>query len=101
MSKVITTFQFPYPLKHKVVENCRLKTRLAGVLTIEATIYRSNSHPELFKEYYVEVDRIEYNGTDIKPVLEVMDAVIISDIDDEAKRQVVKIFQPAAKEVAI
>ena len=78
-------FTFHYPLKHKVVRNLRIVTEHVGDLEVEGVGYfdPSASVLDIFDRYSVDIDFIRWNGTDIKPVLEVtgaMDEVVEASI---------------------
>ena len=78
-------FTFHYPLKHKVVRDLRIVTEHVGDLEVEGVGYfdPSASVLDIFDRYSVDIDFIKWNGTDIKPVLEVtgaMDEVVEASI---------------------
>ena len=78
-------FTFHYPLKHKVVRDLRIVTEHVGDLEVEGVGYfdPSASVLDIFDRYSVDIDFIRWNGTDIKPVLEVtggMDEVVEASI---------------------
>jgi hypothetical protein len=66
-------FLFHYPLKHKVVRDLKIVTEQVGELVIEGVGYfnPSASVLDIFERYSVDIDFVKWNGTDIKPVLEV------------------------------
>ena len=66
-------FSFSYPLKHKVVRNLKIVTEHVGDLTIEGTgTFNPKASPmDVYDRYRVDIDFVKWNGTDIKPVLEV------------------------------
>lgn len=67
-------FQFTYPLKHKVVRDLKIVTEHIGDLIVEGVGYfnPSASPIDVFDRYSVDIEFIKWNGTDVKPVLEVM-----------------------------
>jgi hypothetical protein len=73
MSKLKKSFVFHYPLKHKVVRDLKIVTEHVGDLIIEGVGYfdPSASPIDVFDRYTVDIDYVKWNGTDIKPVLEV------------------------------
>ncbi|HTM92224.1 MAG TPA: hypothetical protein VL095_07395 [Flavisolibacter sp.] len=83
-------FTFHYPLKHKVVRDLKIVTEHVGDLVIEGVGYfdPSASVLDIFERYSVDIDFVKWNGTDIKPVLEVtgaMDDVVEASIRFFAK----------------
>jgi hypothetical protein len=66
-------FVFHYPLKHKVVKDLKIVTEHVGDLVIEGIGYfdPAASPIDVFDRYSVDIDHVKWNGTDIKPVLEV------------------------------
>lgn len=73
MRKTQQTFAFHYPLKHKVVRDLKIVTEHVGDLEVEGTGYfdPSASVLDIFDRYMVDIDFVKWNGTDIRPVLEV------------------------------
>ena len=73
MNKSAKVFSFQYPLKHKVVRDLRIVTEHVGDLVVEGMGYfdPSASSLDIFDRYTVDIDFVRWNGTDIKPVLEV------------------------------
>ena len=74
MRKTKQEFRFTYPLKHKVVRDLKIVTEHIGDLIVEGIGYfnPSASPIDVFDRYSVDIDYVRWNGTDIKPVLEVM-----------------------------
>jgi hypothetical protein len=70
-------FTFHYPLKHKVVRDFKIVTEHVGDLLVEGVGYFDSSASvlDIFDRYSVDIDFIKWNGTDIKPVLEVTGAM--------------------------
>jgi hypothetical protein len=77
MRKTRKEFTFHYPLKHKVVRDLKIVTEYVGELVVEGTGYfnPSASVLDIFDRYTVDIDFVKWNGTDIKPVLEVTGAM--------------------------
>ena len=73
MNKLKKSFVFHYPLKHKVVRDLKIVTEHVGDLIIEGVGYfdPKASPIDVFDRYTVDIDYVKWNGTDIKPVLEV------------------------------
>ena len=73
MRKTPITFEFTYPLKQKVVRNLRIVTDHVGDLHVEGVGYfnPNASVLDIFDRYTVDIEFIKWNGTDIKPVLEI------------------------------
>lgn len=95
-------FAFQYPLTQKVVRNCKLVTDHIGNLLVEGTGY-FNTTANVFdndnSRYDADIDFVKWNGTDIKPVLEVTG--LMDTIAEAAIRYVSTIFESGTlKEVA-
>lgn len=77
MRKTKRSFVFHYPLKQKVVRNLKIVTEHVGDLEVEGVGYfnPSASVLDIFDRYSVDIDFVRWNGTDIKPVLEVTGAM--------------------------
>lgn len=85
MANVTKDFKFPFPLKHKVVRDMKIVTEHVGDLQVEGVGYfdPSASQLDIFDRYSVDIDFVKWNGTDIKPVLEItggMDEIIEASI---------------------
>ena len=74
MRKTKKEFRFIYPLKHKVGKDLKIVTEHIGDLVVEGVGYFNPlaSPIDVFDRYSVDIDYVKWNGTDIKPVLEVM-----------------------------
>jgi hypothetical protein len=77
MRKNSKAFSFRFPLKHKVVRDLRIVTEHVGDLVVEGIGYLdpSASRLDIFDRYSVDIDFVRWNGTDIRPVLEVTGAM--------------------------
>jgi hypothetical protein len=77
MRKTEKAFTFHYPLKHKVVRDLKIVTDHVGDLVVEGVGYfdPSASVLDIFDRYQVDIDLVKWNGTDIRPVLEVTGAM--------------------------
>ena len=77
MRKTTQAFEFHYPLKHKVVRDLKIVTEQVGELVVEGVGYfnASASVLDIFDRYTVDIDFVKWNGTDIKPVLEVTGSI--------------------------
>ena len=86
MKNTTKDFRFHFPLKHKVVRDLKIVTEQIGNLEIEGVGYfnPSASRLDIFDRYSVDIDFVKWNGTDIKPVLEVMGN--LEDIEEAAIR---------------
>lgn len=73
MRKRTKEFLFRFPLKHKLVRDLKIVTEHVGYLEVEGVGYfnPSASVLDIFERYQVDIDAVKWNGTDIKPVLEV------------------------------
>ena len=85
MRNTTKDFKFYYPLKNKVVRDLKIVTEHVGDLEVEGVGYfdPSASMLDIFDRYSVDIDFVRWNGTDIKPVLEVtggMDEIIEASI---------------------
>lgn len=88
MRKTRKSFSFHFPLKHKVVRNLKIVTEHVGDLEVEGVGYFNSSASvlDIFDRYTVDIDLVKWNGTDIKPVLEVTGAM------DEITEAAVRFF---------
>ncbi len=87
-------FTFQYPLLQKVVRNCRLVTEHIGDLSVEGIGYFNPSSSPFDSEgtrYNVDIDFIKWNGTDIKPVLEV--SGMMEEVTDATIRYIATLFE--------
>lgn len=86
MHKLKKEFIFHYPLKHKVVKDLKIVTEHVGDLVIEGIGYfdPSASPIDVFDRYSVDIEFVKWNGTDIKPVLEVTGT--LEDVEEAAIR---------------
>jgi hypothetical protein len=86
MHKLKKEFIFHYPLKHKVVKDLKIVTEHVGDLVIEGVGYfdPTASPIDVFDRYAVDIEFVRWNGTDIKPVLEVTGT--IEDVEEAAIR---------------
>ena len=86
MHKLKKEFVFHYPLKHKVVKDLKIVTEHVGDLVIEGIGYfdPSASPIDVFERYSVDIEFVKWNGTDIKPVLEVTGT--LEDVEEAAIR---------------
>lgn len=85
MRNTTNDFRFSFPLKHKVVRDLTIVTEYVGDLQVEGVGYfnPSASRLDLFDRYSVDIDFVKWNGSDIKPVLEItggMDEIIEASI---------------------
>lgn len=85
MKNTTRDFRFYFPLKHKVVRDLKIVTDHVGDLEVEGVGYfdSSASRLDIFDRYTVDIDFVRWNGTDIKPVLEItggMDEIIEASI---------------------
>ena len=85
MRNITKEFRFSYLLKNKVVRDLKIVTEHIGDLEVEGIGYFDSSASllDIFDRYSVDIDFVKWNGTDIKPVLEVtggMDEIIDASI---------------------
>ena len=93
MKRVTKEFQFPFPLNHKIVRDLRLVNEHVGDLVVEGSAsFNPSVSPlsHLDERYEVDIDFIRWNGTDIKPVLELTG--LADDIQDAALRYCASLF---------
>ena len=93
MKKTTKDFTVHYPLKHKVVRDLKIVTEHIGDLIVEGKGYLNPSASvlDIFDRYMVDIDFVKWNGTDIKPVLEVTDS--LDEIIEAAVRFIAEDFQ--------
>ena len=100
MNKIKKDFAFHYPLKHKVVRDLKIVTEHVGDLVVEGVGYFDPSANvlDIFERYSVDVEFVKWNGTDIKPVLEVTGS--LEDIEEAAIRYFAHYFQNSQQRAA-
>lgn len=93
MKNTSQDFSFYFPLKHKVVRDLKIVTEHAGDLEVEGVGYfdPSASALDIFDRYNVDIDFVKWNGTDIKPVLEVTG--VMDEITEAAVRYFAGAFE--------
>ena len=97
MKRIEREFVFHYPLKHKVVRDLKIVTEHVGDLVIEGKGYfNPEASPiDVFDRYSVDIDFVKWNGTDIRPVLEVTGQ--LEDLEEAAIRYFANLLENAAK----
>ncbi|RYY88398.1 MAG: hypothetical protein EOO15_09155 [Chitinophagaceae bacterium] len=97
MKRIEKEFIYHYPLKHKVVRDLKIVTEHVGDLVIEGTGYfNPDASPiDVFDRYSVDIDYVKWNGTDIRPVLEVTGQ--LEDLEEAAIRYFAGLLESAAK----
>ena len=100
MHKLKKEFIFHYPLKHKVVKDLKIVTEYIGDLVIEGVGYfdPSASPIDVFDRYSVDIEFVRWNGTDIKPVMEVTGT--IEDVEEAAIRYFANQLESGMKKAA-
>ena len=101
MRQAITSFQFSFPLNHKIVRNLKIVNEHVGDLHVEGSAAINPSVSilsHLDERYNVDIDFVKWNGTDIKPVLELTG--LMEDINEAALRHCVSLFQTTLKKAA-
>lgn len=93
-------FTFRYPLRHKVVRDLKIETEHVGYLVVEGIGYfdPSASVLDIFDRYSVDIDFVKWNGTDIKPVLEVTG--VMDDVVEAAIRFFANAFENSSSKAA-
>ena len=100
MHKLKKEFIFHYPLKHKVVKDLKIVTEYVGDLVIEGVGYfdPSASPIDVFDRYSVDLEFVRWNGTDIKPVMEVTGT--IEDVEEAAIRYFANLLESGMQKAA-
>jgi len=93
-------FYFLYPLKHKVVRDLKIVTEHVGDLLIEGKGYfNPEASPiDVFDRYSVDIDFVRWQGTDIKPVLEVSGQ--LGDLEEAAIRYFAQLLESGQAKAA-
>ena len=86
-------FTFRFPLRHNRVRNFKIITEDVGELEVEGIGYfdPSVSVLDIFQRFWVDLDLVKWNGTDIKPVLEITGG--LEEIEEAATRYVAALFK--------
>ena len=100
MRKISREFSFHYPLKHKVVRDLKIVTETVGELLVEGKAYfdPSASVLDIFDRYSADIDFVKWNGTDIKPVLELTGTM--EEIQEASVRYVATVFHQSLNKAA-
>ena len=94
MRQATKNFDFQFPLNHKIVRNLKIVNEHVGDLQVEGSASVNPSVSilsHLDERYSVDIDFVKWNGTDIKPVLELTG--LMDDIQEAALRHCVSLFQ--------
>ena len=94
MRQATKNFDFQFPLNHKIVRNLKIVNEHIGDLQVEGSASLNASVSvlsHLDERYNVDIDFVKWNGTDIKPVLELTG--LMEDIQEAALRYCASIFQ--------
>ena len=94
MRQATKNFDFQFPLNHKIVRNLKIVNEHIGNLQVEGSASLNASVSvlsHLDERYSVDIDFVKWNGTDIKPVLELTG--LMEDIQEAALRHCVSLFQ--------
>ncbi|HZH96943.1 MAG TPA: hypothetical protein VEY06_13715 [Flavisolibacter sp.] len=100
MERFTQAFTFQFPLKHKIVRDLKIVTEHVGDLVIEGIGYYdpSASPIDVFDRYTVDIDFIKWNGTDIKPVLEVTGN--LEEVEEAAVRHFAHVLESGLRNAA-
>ena len=101
MKKLQKEFGFSFPLSHKIVRNLRIVKEHIGDLEVEGSVSFNPSVGRLTRledRYEVEIDYIRWQGTDIKPVLELTG--LMDEVQDAALRFCVSLVEENVKKAA-
>lgn len=97
MSKLHKEFEFAFPLTHKVVRDLKIVKEHVGDLLISGVAYCNTNESVLSGDRYnVDIDFVKWNGTDIKPVLEVVGDM--NEIGEAALRHAAYLFADTKEE---
>lgn len=93
-------FTFHYPLKHKIVRDLKIVTEYVGDLVVEGTgFFNPSASPiDVFDRYAVDIDFVKWNGTDIKPVLEVTGN--LDEVEEAAIRHFANLLETGLQKAA-
>jgi hypothetical protein len=94
-------FDFQFPLNHKVVRNLKIVNEHIGNLQVEGSASLNPSVSilsHLEERYNIDIDFVKWNGTDIKPVLEL--SGLMDDIQEAALRHCASLFETTLKNAA-
>lgn len=84
-------FDFKFPLNHKVVRNLKIVNEHVGNLTVQGSASKNANESRLSSERFtIDIDFVKWNGTDIKPVLEM--TALMDDIHDATEKYVAALF---------
>jgi hypothetical protein len=94
--KLRKPFTMSYPLRHKIVRDLRIVTETVGELIVEGTAYLDTSASviDIFDRYGVDIALVTWNGSDIKPVLEITGAM--DEIEEAAIKHSCDLFNSVA-----
>jgi hypothetical protein len=93
MRTVTKDFQISYPLSHKVVRDLKIVTDKVGELVVSGLAYFNpdKSILDTHERYSIDIDFVEWNGTDIKAVLEVVGGM--EEIETFCTKEAAKLFE--------
>lgn len=94
-------FDFSFPLQHKIVRDLKIVNEHIGDLHVEGSAALNASVSilsHLDERYSVDIDFVRWNGTDIKPVLELTG--LMDDIQEAALRHCASLFQTTLNQAA-
>jgi hypothetical protein len=101
MRPVAINFDFQFPLQHKIVRNLKIVNEHVGDLQVEGSA-RSNPSVSILshldERYTVDIDFVKWNGTDIKPVLELTG--LMDEIHEAALRHCAMVFESTIPKAA-
>jgi hypothetical protein len=101
MRQATKNFDFQFPLNHKIVRNLKIVNEHIGDLQVEGSASLNSSVSilsHLEERYSVDIDFVKWNGTDIKPVLELTG--LMDDIQEAALRHCVSLFRNTLNKAA-
>lgn len=101
MKKLSKRFEFQFPLTHKIVRNLRIVNEHVGNLAVEGVVCFDPSVSvlsHLEERYVLDIDFVKWNGTDIKPVLELTS--LMDDIHEATLRYCAGLFEENLQKAA-
>jgi len=101
MRRLATPFDFTFPLQHKIVRDLKIVNEHVGDLQVEGSVLINPSVSvlsHLDERYAIDIDFIKWNGTDIKPVLELTG--LMDDIQEAALRYCASLSQNTMNKAA-
>lgn len=92
MRKITQDFEINYPLIKKVVRDLKIVRETVGELVVTGTAYFNpdKSVLDTHERYSIDIDFINWNGTDIKPVIDFFE---LDEIETYCTKEAAKLFE--------